>query len=60
MKLASGPLESGTYVTYAVVHPGQYHVIQRDNGDAKLALTHDVEDESDNAVDSREYGKLQV
>jgi len=46
MKLASGPLESGTYVTYAVVHPGQYHVIQRDNGDAKLALTHDVEDES--------------
>jgi len=45
MKLTSGPIESGTYMGYAVVHPGQYHLVQKDNGDAKLALTQDVEDE---------------
>ena len=45
MKLASGPLESGTYVGYAAIHPGQYHVLQKDNGEAKLGLTQSTEHE---------------
>ena len=45
MKLASAPLESGTYVAYATVHPGQYHVLQKDNGEAKLGLTQNTEHE---------------
>ena len=45
MELASVPLESGTYIGYAVVH--QYHVLQKDDGEAKLqvGLTQNTERE---------------
>ena len=45
MKPANGPLETGTYVGYAAVHPGQYHVAQKDSGETKLGLTQNLEHE---------------
>ena len=45
MKLANGPLESGTYIAHTIAHPGQYHTFQKDNGGAKLGLTENLEHE---------------
>lgn len=43
MKLAVGPLTTGTYMSHPVVHQGKYYAIHKDDG-TKLGLTEDKEE----------------
>ncbi|KAM6492302.1 hypothetical protein JOM56_012026 [Amanita muscaria] len=43
MKLAVGPLTTGTYVSQAVVHQGKYYGLHKDVGGTELRLIEDKE-----------------
>ncbi|KIL61413.1 hypothetical protein M378DRAFT_13480 [Amanita muscaria Koide BX008] len=45
MKLAVGPLTTGTYVSHAVVHQGKYYGLHKDVDGTKLSLIEDKEHE---------------